>query len=145
MMSQQKVSIDMDRRKFIKLIAALPLFLVGRDAQSAQVPKSSPPKREVVLLEAMIAGWQYHQGDQIWHLLKSGAPLTLVREPRNPHDEMAIAVYAGRVKLGYVPRIHNTVIAGLIDQNVPIKARVLEKHKTPHPWEKMVIRITMAG
>lgn len=121
----------------------LPLILTGRRADAAQHPVSSGTGREVVLLDTLIAGWQYHQGDRVWPLLKRGAPLTLVREPRNPHDEMAIAVFADGVKLGYIPRIHNTVIAGMMDQDMPIEARVLEKHKTPHPWEKMEIRVTM--
>ena len=134
----------MNRRQFLELAAMLSLIFTGRSADAAQHPVSSRAGREVILLDTLIAGWQYHRGDQVWHLLKSGAPLTLLREPRNPHDEMAIAVFADGVKLGYIPRIHNTVIAGMMDQDMPIEARVLEKHKTTRPWEKMEIRITMA-
>jgi len=133
----------MNRRKFLEFAAILPLILTGRSADAAHHPVSSRDGREVVLLDTLIAGWQYHQGDQIWHLLQDDTPLTLSREPQNPYDERAIAVFAADVKLGYVPRLHNTVLAGLIDQNVPVKARVLKKHRTSHPWEKMEIRVTM--
>ncbi len=135
----------MDRRKFILSIAASPLLFSGRNGQAAQTEKPATLHRDIVFLDAMIAGWQYHQGDQIWNLLQDDTPLTLSREPRNPYDEGAIAVFAAGVKLGYVPRVHNTVRTCLIDQNVPVKACVLQKHITPQPWEKMEIRITMTA
>lgn len=133
----------MDRRKFLKLAAVLPMILLGRHA-SASPGLTAAPNKEIVLLETFVAGWQYHQGDSIWNALQPDDALSLCREPQNPYDESAIAVYACGVKIGYVPRIHNTVIAGMIDQNALVKAHVLKKHKTPHPWEKMEIKVTMA-
>ncbi|MEN6467809.1 MAG: HIRAN domain-containing protein [Smithella sp.] len=96
-------------------------------------------------METYIAGWQYHLGDKVLKLLRKDTPLALLREPDNPHDNMAVAIYGVGVMMGYIPRIHNTVIARMIDQNAPVKARVLRKHKIPHPWDKMEIRVTIAA
>lgn len=134
---------DMERRKFLKCVAALPLLFVGRDAQSAREPLPSQAKRDILLLDTMIAGWQYHRGDRIWHSLKNHAPLTLCREPQNSHDEMAVAVYAAGVKLGYVPRANNSVIAHMMDQRVRLHASVLWKNANAQPWERLAMRITM--
>jgi len=41
--------------------------------------------------------------------LRPGVPLTMTREPNNKYDHEAIAVYWGKLKLGYVP---NTAEAG---------------------------------
>lgn len=133
----------MDRRKFIQGIAAIPLLFSGSAGQAAQTADPATLHRDIVLLDAMIAGWQYHQGDQIWNLLQNDTPLTLSREPKNPYDERAIAVFAAGVKLGYVPRVHNTVLACLIDQNVPLNAHVLWKNKEAQPWERLAVRISM--
>lgn len=133
----------MQRRKFFQLIAAFALTLIGRSDASAQSAVYSNKKREIVLLDAFVAGWQYHQGDSVLSSLATDTPLKLHREPQNPYDEMAIAVYASGFKLGYVPKIHNTVIAGLMDQNVSLDARVLWKQETAPPWEKLTMRISV--
>lgn len=133
----------MDRRKFLKLGAFLPLIFWGRDVAASKESGFAPDGKKIVLLETTIAGWQYHEGDSVWNKLQPEAPLTLHREPDNPYDGRAIAVYADSVKLGYIPKTDNTVIAGMIDQNVPLQANVLRKNSSPHPWEKMEIRVTM--
>jgi len=142
-MTCKKELIFMDRRKFIQGIVAIPLLFSGRNGQAAQTAEPTTLHRDIVLLDAMVAGWQYHQGDQIWNLLKNDTPLTLSREPQNPYDERAIAVFAAGVKLGYVPRSDNAVIAGLIDQNIPLTAHVLWKNKEAQPWERLAVRISM--
>ena len=48
--------------------------------------------------------------------LKSGQDLLLVREPTNQFDPMAIAVYAGTQRIGYIPKKQNKVLAQFIDQ-----------------------------
>lgn len=47
--------------------------------------------------------------------LTDGQPIRLVREPSNPADPLAIAVYAGAMKIGYIPRKQNAGLAELID------------------------------
>jgi HIRAN domain len=47
--------------------------------------------------------------------LRQGDALELRREPDNPHDSNAIAVYHGSDHLGYVPRTETPGIAAAID------------------------------
>ena len=42
-------------------------------------------------------------------------PITLVREPSNPHDPNAVAVWIRGQKVGFVPRTQNSVLARFID------------------------------
>jgi hypothetical protein len=54
-----------------------------------------------------------------------GAPLGLRREPANPHDELAIEILAeSGLKLGYIPRHRNPVLARLMDAGKQLLATV---------------------
>ena len=46
--------------------------------------------------------------------LRSGDRLRLVREPGNPHDPDAVAVYSGTTHIGYIPRGINRDVADRI-------------------------------
>jgi hypothetical protein len=48
--------------------------------------------------------------------LKAGTPVLLVRQPDNPKDANAIAIYVEGKRIGYVPRNQNKVLAQFIDQ-----------------------------
>lgn len=56
-----------------------------------------------VLLSFHIAGFQYADGALVLGDLKAGDKLTLCAERDNPHDPEAVAIYFGKIKLGYVP------------------------------------------
>ena len=60
-------------------------------------------------------------------LLNEGAVITFRREPSNPHDKAAIAVYAGSYRIGYVPR-ENYLLAGVMDIGVKVAGRVMHQH-----------------
>lgn len=55
-------------------------------------------------------------GEQIMATLATGDVLSLVREPTNRFDPNAIAVYAGKNRIGYIPRKKNAVLCQFIDQ-----------------------------
>ncbi len=58
--------------------------------------------------------------------LQSGQKLKLLREPNNPHDSKAIAVFTSNGhKLGYVPRTHNPLPADLMDNGHKLTASLL--------------------
>lgn len=59
------------------------------------------------LLSFHIAGFQFWDGATVLGKLKAGDHLRLMPEPDNPHDASAVALYAGQVKLGYVPADSN--------------------------------------
>jgi len=126
----------MNRRKFLQLAACLPLAFLR--------PTESVRPREIVLLETAVAGWRYHEGERVWTALHPGDRLELRREPDNPHDGMAIAIHGAGAKLGYIPQIDNMVIANIMDQGSKVRGAVLHKNPSPHPWERMEIRVLLA-
>ena len=59
-----------------------------------------------------VVGTQYYGG---WGRKRGHSTVTLVREPNNPHDPNAIAVFAGASQIGHLPRERAALIAPLID------------------------------
>ena len=49
--------------------------------------------------------------------LHAGSSLNLVREPHNPHDSLAVAVYHGGHKIGYIPARKRWVAKSLDEGN----------------------------
>lgn len=49
-----------------------------------------PLGRDLFLIETHVAGMSYHQANLAVPTLVVGTPLTLRREPANPHDELAL-------------------------------------------------------
>jgi hypothetical protein len=79
---------------------------------------------------------------KVFRRLRVGQPLLLVREPDNPHDELAIAVLTGDGhKLGYIPRSCNEVPAALADQSVTLRACITWLDADAPPWERLVLRM----
>lgn len=64
-----------------------------------------------------IVGMNFAKSEAIVAAMTNGADVTLIREPHNPFDPLAVAVYdaEGR-KLGFIPKKQNTVLAQFIDQ-----------------------------
>lgn len=75
-----------------------------------------PFESEIFLLKVKIAGLIYYEASQVKNELKNKDKLILKREPNNKYDKLAIEVYYNKnIKLGYVPRNKNEVIARLMD------------------------------
>lgn len=133
------------RRAFLKLLAS-----TGAGLFLAQYDRSNPYIRRVYLFETRVAGFQYHDGMQpeVAARLVPPLDLVLVREPENPYDELAIAVYTlDGYHLGYIPRAENQILAAIADQDVLIGAELIEFR--PHlveraPWNCMYIRVFQA-
>jgi len=121
------------RRGFLALLAAA--FTVPFWARGMQ--------RRYTLNRCYVAGLQYHPG--IGLKLKSGDMLKMVREPSNPYDVNAIALYAESVKLGYIPKKENTTLAMLLDQNAPLRARVENFDVGAESWERVKIVVEQVG
>ncbi len=51
-----------------------------------------------------LAGFPFWEGPIVFNELKVGTKLTLCAEPENKHDALAIAIYYGDTKIGYVPK-----------------------------------------
>jgi hypothetical protein len=86
-----------------------------------------------------LAGVGYHQGGDVWPLLHEGDALTLVREPNNKHDPLAVRVdWQGHV-LGYVPRDQSGPIAAALDRGTTLSARISKLREHPNPRERILI------
>ncbi len=77
-----------------------------------------------------IVGMNFAKSESIVAALKPGDELTLIREPSNPFDPLAIAIYdaEGR-KIGFVPKKQNGVLAQYIDQagaDLPVPGLALD-------------------
>lgn len=128
----------MERRGFLKTFFALPfiqLFFHFLDRKEES--------KKVLLLDTVIAGFSYYDGEAIWNDLSAGDMLLLKREPGNDHDERAVEVYHRNGKLGYIPRVDNSVISQLMDRNEKIKAEISWLKKDPDPWERIGIKVYM--
>ena len=127
----------MNRREFLKKTAACiaPLLLLsGRARKAAAVPA-------IPLTTCHVAGFQYHEGPAIIDRLRPGQRLSLRREPDNPHDRRAIAVYAGNRRIGYIPRAINTIPADMLDQGQPLVAVVRTVNPKAPPWYAVEIEV----
>lgn len=93
----------------------------------------------VWLLQTHVAGMAYHQAEQAMDSLQAGSLLQLRREPCNAHDALAIEVLTeSGLKLGYVPRNRNPVLARLMDAGQVLQAQVLSVGtfpSHPQPWQ----------
>ena len=129
----------MERRNFIKTLLGLPLLIPSKDALSQPNPKHD--RRDVLIQTSPVAGFQYHQGELFWEELTAGDQLQLSREPDNPYDENAVAIYRGSIKLGYLPRVENTAVARMMDKGKRIDAFIQNKQKSDDPWERMTVEV----
>ncbi|UCH96187.1 MAG: HIRAN domain-containing protein [Candidatus Aminicenantes bacterium] len=78
--------------------------------------------------EFYIAGYRYYDGDKIEDSLLEGKPVTFKRKPNCNYDPKAVEIYAGRKKLGYIPRKDNAIISSLMDQGVIIKGKIQKRN-----------------
>lgn len=80
--------------------------------------------RTVLLQRTRLSGFRHHAAARLWPMLARHALLTLAREPDNPHDPHAVALYWRGEKLGYLPRGENLVAARLLDRRRQLSARI---------------------
>lgn len=122
------------RRTFMHLIAVTPVL-----------PDLVRRPREVVVLSSRVAGYRFHDGPANEGRLRPGEGLVLQREPANPHDERAVAIdHPDGFRLGYLPRRCNAVPARLLDQAVPVSARVAAVSPEPAPpWQRVTVDIVI--
>ncbi len=133
----------MHRRTFIKQLFCLPLFILGPAARQCAQDIPRPDTRRILLLDTHVAGFRYYEGANIWDYLGPGDPLELRREPTNPHDARATALYWREHKLGYIPRTDNAAVAGFLDQGAPLKASIKQKNGSAGPWECLQVEVVL--
>lgn len=83
--------------------------------------------KEILVLKSIIAGTSFRDLSGIHDKLTTEVKLTLKREADNKHDELAVAVLFNDIKIGYVPREKNEVIARLMDGGKQFFAKITSK------------------
>ncbi len=95
----------------------------------------------ILVQSSPLAGFKYHAGESLWHEMREGDRLTLVREADNEHDGNAIRVeWRGR-KLGYLPRAENRAVAAAMDNGDKVDARIAKLRQHRNPWQRMLIEV----
>jgi hypothetical protein len=97
----------------------------------------------ILLQESPLAGYQYHRASGIWPFLRVGEVLRLRREPANPHDPNAIAVWYKNEHLGYVPRRENRTLAQMMDRGERLEARIVRLLEDENPWRRIRFRVDL--
>lgn len=149
----------MFRRDFLTALAAIGAMLklsvataqpakirtappTAADAASAEAPAiARVAPRAIVLQQSVLAGFQFHRGEQVWPALTVGAPLALIREPENCFDARAIRVEWNGQKIGYVPRAENEIAAGLMDRGERLVACIASLAVDDAPWKRVGMEI----
>ena len=119
--------------------AAAWLFIIIA-ALACATPAPAQPAR-ILVQSSPIAGFQFHEGRQLWDQLKIGDPLTLVREPDNSHDARAVRVEWKGHMLGYVPRAENDAVARQLDRGNRLEARIVRLTKHRDPWKRIEFEV----
>jgi len=119
----------MNRRIFfhnmLDALALLPATAVARPATRLDA--------NLVLLTSELAGFQYYAGEKLWSKISSGDALELLRGSGNTYDKQAVALFWGGYKIGYIPRIDSAVISQLMDRDIPLENRIIEKNESNDP------------
>ena len=127
----------MIRRNFLKLFA---LFGVNATLSANNTIDSTKEMElsSIELNECYIVGLQYYNGKDFDASRVSS--FSLKREPGNKFDSNAIEVYSKEVKIGYIPRTENKIIAKMMDQNIHIVAKVT-KFNADEVYRRIKVRL----
>ena len=105
------------------------------------MPAASPPASRILIQSSPVAGFQFHEGRQLWDRLQVGDALSLVREPHNPHDSRAVRIEWNGHMLGYLPRAENESVARQLDRGNKLEARIIRLTKHRDPWKRIEFEV----
>jgi hypothetical protein len=106
-------------------------------------PLRAESEVHILLQDSPLAGFQFHQGKALWHEIKVGDRLDLIREKENKYDARAVRVEWRGQKLGYVPRRENADVARLMDNGARMEARITRLTESRDPWQRLRFEILL--
>lgn len=127
-----------DRRQWFRSVAGAAFAVIASRIAPAQAAREPIL---VDLLDCAVAGFQYHAGEILWLGLAIDDELTLVREPDNPHDALAVAIHWQGQRIGYIPRLANRALARRLDAGLPTSATISALREHAPPWERIEVRV----
>ena len=126
--------MTMSRRSFLKGL----LGLAGLPIVTALPAKET---RRLLIQASPVAGFQHHQGAEVWPQLRQGMTLDLFRQPQNKYDRRAVAVLWRETQLGYLPRGENHAVSNMLDNGQPLLARITRLSNDANPWRRIEIEV----
>lgn len=103
----------MQRIDFIRQLLGS-VVVIGSGQKVMAVAKPVRPHR---IYRHILHGTAYYQAAAVAPMLTPGDLLTMKREPQNPYDRNAVAVYFQEYKLGYMPRKDNRIFSRLLERH----------------------------
>jgi hypothetical protein len=104
---------------------------------------TTPAPAAILLQQSPLAGFQYHQGPQLWVQLQPGQTLSLVRESANPYDPRAVRIDWNGAKLGYLPRLDNAAASQLLDRGERLTACIATLAEDRDPWRRVSVEVCL--
>ena len=95
-------------------------------------------KKEILVLECLVAGTSFRKLTEIEAELINTVQLEIKREGQNEFDKFAIALHYKETKVGYIPKDKNEVIARLMDAGKSFYATITAKE-----WEGNWLRLNV--
>lgn len=123
-----------DRRRCLGWIPALLVLPIA-------LPARAGGRLRVLVQASPLAGSQYHEFPAQGEAMAVGDALTLVREPDNPHDPLAVKVLWRGHHLGYLPRAENSAVAEAMDQGLRVEGRIARLRPDASPWQRLEIQV----
>jgi predicted SnoaL-like aldol condensation-catalyzing enzyme len=97
---------------------------------------------KVYLKQFFVRGFQYYEGPKCIDEINKSGLIELVREPENPVDKRAIALYFNKKKIGFVPRESNKTISILMDTDLlEFHAEITNIEPEAEHWEQIRVAI----
>jgi hypothetical protein len=99
-------------------------------------------KKEIMVLECMVAGTSFRKLDKVEAELLSTVQLEMKREGKNEFDQFAIALFFKEIKVGYIPKEKNQVIARLMDAGKAFYSTIQAKEWEGN-WLRLDVKVYM--
>ncbi len=115
------------------------------EMMGSKLPNSLQPfTREIFLLDITVAGTTHCQKiHKLYPQMEPGQVLRMQRNPKNPYDQCAIALYYDKTRVGYVPRELNLIISRLMDAGKAFFCRIDKVDLVDDYWVRIMAKIYM--
>lgn len=99
-------------------------------------------KKEILVLECLVAGTSFRQLTNVEASLSATVRLDVKREFNNEFDPFAVSLHFTDTKVGYIPKDKNEVIARLMNAGKSFSATI-EAKEWEGNWLKLAVKIFM--
>lgn len=94
------------------------------------------------ILRTNIAGVQFADY-QLAKNLKAGSKLTLIWEQSNPHDNNAIKIMFGKIKLGYIPRHLTSILHEYREAKIKLTCILTAYNKNNPSYQALHVKVVV--